>query len=205
MRWFILIITSLSTVYQPLGSYQLTGNYLTNALAFQLAGNYLTNASAFQLAGNYVTSGSLSAYQTVANMGNYITSGSLTTYITSGSLTAYAPIASPSFTGAPKINTYDVALKPWVCFRYTAGVVANYGVATISSVNSNSNNGAFDVVFTPAHPSGTNYGLLATCRNAGGAANYVQSFLTSTGFRITTYALSTGTQTAYDFCVMSIQ
>ena len=81
--------------------------------------------------------------------------------------------------------------------------MANYGVATISSVTASS--GLYDVVFTPAHPSGTNYGLIATCRNAGGTANYTQSFITSTGFRITTYALNTTTPTAYDFCVMSIQ
>ena len=187
-------------------------NYPT--LGTTLLNNYNTQTTTASILSNYITSGSLTAYQPVANMTTYITSGSLTayqpvanmaTYITSGSLSAYAPLASPSLTGAPKINTYDIALKPWVCFRYTAGVIANYGVATISSVNSNSNNGAFDVVFTPAHPSGTNYGLLATCRNAGGAANYVQSFLTSTGFRITTYALSTGTQTAYDFTVMTVQ
>ena len=72
-----------------------------------------------------------------------------------------------------------------------------------ASVNNNSNNGLFDVTWSGAHPNGTNYAILATPRNAGGAVNFVQSSTTSTALRLATYALSTGSQTAYDWNLMT--
>jgi hypothetical protein len=103
------------TNYPTIGT-TLLNNYNTQTTTASILSNYATLGTT--LLTNYntqtTTTSILSSYQTIANMSSYVTSGSLS---------AYAQITSPSFTGAPKINTYDVALKPWVCFKYTGGVV----------------------------------------------------------------------------------
>jgi hypothetical protein len=43
------------------------------------------------------------------------------------------------------------------------GITINYGQATISSVNTNGNTGTYDITFTPAHPTGSNYAVIAYC------------------------------------------
>jgi hypothetical protein len=106
-----------------------------------------------------------------------------------------------------KANTTDLSgymVKPWVSMRYVGGVTYSYGQATISSVNTNSNSGDYDITFTPAHPNGTNYGVIAMSRNNGGTINWTVSSSTSTNIHITTNNL-TGTKAPFDFSLMTLQ
>jgi hypothetical protein len=106
-----------------------------------------------------------------------------------------------------KANTTDLSgymVKPWVSMRYVGGTVYNYGQASIQSVNTNTNSGDFDITFSPAHPNGTNYGVIAMTRNSGGAVNWTVSTSTSTNIRITTNNL-TGTKAPFDFSLMTLQ
>jgi hypothetical protein len=83
---------------------------------------------------------------------------------TQSALNLKANLISPSLTGTPTINSYNIALKPWVSLRYIDSTIYNYGLATVNSVNTNSNSGDFDIGFTPIHPNGSNFGVIATVR-----------------------------------------
>jgi hypothetical protein len=110
---------------------------------------------------NYITSGSLTAYQPVANMAAYITSGSLVQYQS----------------------------KFWVAFEYlnTGPAVNSFGQVNITTGSISSSQAGNYLITMPAHPSGANYGIMVVSRAAGIAyANYSGS-KSSTQFRVYTY------------------
>ena len=90
-------ITSLSSIYQRVGSYALTSAITGLSSIYQRVGSYITSSTLTSTLSSYALSSSLSAYQTVANMSNYITSSTLTSslssYALSSSLSGYQPKA----------------------------------------------------------------------------------------------------------------
>jgi hypothetical protein len=72
----------------------------------------------------------------------------------------------------------------------------------VPTVNTNSNNGIYDVTWTTAHPNGSTYAIFGNSRNANGVLNYTVSSQSATSLRVTTYNL-TGTQFAADFNIMT--
>ena len=135
-------------------------------------------------------------------LATFVTSSSLTSalasYVTSSSLAS----TLTSYVSASSLNSTLTSYQPrfWVAVEYfNAGPsVQSYGQCAITTANIANSNGAYTITI-PAHPNGSNYGVMVVSRAAGIAyANYSGTTKTATTFRVFTYN-SAGTQASQDF------
>ena len=118
--------------------------------------------------------------------------------------TIYAPLASPIFTGIPRITigsqNYSISTQPWVGGWFQVGSMTvgkqiglnNFSVARTPQTTVGG--GSFDITF-PAHPSGGSYVIVLTPRMSSGNPilyGYGGS-ITSTGFTVRFTRLDTTT------------